>query len=91
MWVTFAAGFAAVYQALLAILIGLVIYPFLEAGRERPGQARAPVDLVAGAAGPGAVALRAAAGPRDGNMRSLRDDSPRQPGTSDAKNPGTRS
>jgi basic amino acid/polyamine antiporter, APA family len=91
MWVTFAAGFAAVYQALLAILIGLVIYPFLKAGRERLGQAQAPADLVAGAAGPGTVALRATPGSRDGHVRSLRDDGPRQPGISDAKNPESRS
>jgi len=45
MWVTFASGFSAVYQALLAILIGLVIYPFLKARRERLGLATAPADI----------------------------------------------
>jgi APA family basic amino acid/polyamine antiporter len=38
MWVTFAAGFAAVYQALVAILVGLIIYPFLKASRENAGE-----------------------------------------------------
>ena len=44
MWVTFAAGFAAVYQALVAILAGLIIYPFLKARRERLGQIPEPAD-----------------------------------------------
>ena len=44
MWVTFAAGFAAVYQALVAILAGLIIYPFLKARRERLGQVPEPAD-----------------------------------------------
>jgi basic amino acid/polyamine antiporter, APA family len=47
-WVTFAGGYTAVYQALLAIFIGLAIYPFLKARRERLGQAQAPVDTPAG-------------------------------------------
>jgi APA family basic amino acid/polyamine antiporter len=44
MWVTFAAGFAAVYQALVVVLAGVVIYAFLKAYRERTGQVAAPVD-----------------------------------------------
>ena len=44
LWVTFAAGFAAVYQALLAIMVGLMIYPFLKARRERLGLVPAPAD-----------------------------------------------
>jgi basic amino acid/polyamine antiporter, APA family len=44
MWVTFAAGFAAVYQALVAIMAGLIIYPFLKARRERLGQVPEPTD-----------------------------------------------
>jgi len=44
MWVTFAAGFAAVYQALVAILAGLIIYPFLKARRERLGEVPEPAD-----------------------------------------------
>ena len=44
MWVTFAAGFAAVYQALVAIMAGLIIYPFLKARRERLGQVPEPAD-----------------------------------------------
>jgi basic amino acid/polyamine antiporter, APA family len=44
MWVTFAAGFAAVYQALVAILAGLIIYPFLKARRERLGEVAEPAD-----------------------------------------------
>jgi len=44
MWVTFAAGFAAVYQALVVILAGVVVYAFLKAYRERTGQVAAPVD-----------------------------------------------
>ena len=52
MWVTFAAGYAAVYQALVIVLAGVVIYAFLKAGRERAGQVAAPADaLESGEAG----------------------------------------
>ena len=44
MWVTFAAGYQAVYQALLVFLAGLVVYAFLKAQRERSGQVAAPAD-----------------------------------------------
>ena len=42
LWVTFAAGYSAVYQAVLVVLIGVVLYAFLKARRERLGQAQAP-------------------------------------------------
>jgi basic amino acid/polyamine antiporter, APA family len=44
LWVTFAAGYAAVYQALVIVLAGIVIYAFLKAARERNGQVAAPQD-----------------------------------------------
>jgi basic amino acid/polyamine antiporter, APA family len=44
MWVTFAAGFAAVYQALVAILVGLIIYPFLKASRKSAGEVATSAD-----------------------------------------------
>ena len=44
MWVTFAAGYAAVYEALVAVLIGVIFYAFLKAWRERDGQVAAPVE-----------------------------------------------
>ena len=44
MWVTFAAGYAAVYQALVVVLAGVILYAFLKAYRERAGQVAAPVD-----------------------------------------------
>jgi APA family basic amino acid/polyamine antiporter len=44
MWITFAAGFAAVYQALIVVLAGVILYAFLKAYRERTGQVAAPVD-----------------------------------------------
>ncbi len=44
MWVTFAAGYQAVYQALIVVLAGVVIYAFLKAQRERAGRVAAPVD-----------------------------------------------
>jgi APA family basic amino acid/polyamine antiporter len=44
MWVTFAAGYQAVYQALVVVLAGVVVYAFLKAQRERSGQAAAPAD-----------------------------------------------
>ncbi len=44
MWVTFASGYQVVYQALVVLLAGLVIYAFLKARRERLGEAVEPVD-----------------------------------------------
>jgi basic amino acid/polyamine antiporter, APA family len=38
LWVTFASGYPAVYQALILVLAGLVLYAFLNARRERLGQ-----------------------------------------------------
>ena len=44
MWVTFAAGYAAVYQAMVIVLAGIILYAFLKAQRERAGQVEAPAD-----------------------------------------------
>jgi APA family basic amino acid/polyamine antiporter len=70
MWVTFAAGYAAVYQALVIVLAGIVVYAFLKARREAAGLVTAPVDAVEAA---GAVA---APGPR---RRHLHIAGPRGP------------
>lgn len=51
MWVTFAAGYQAVYQALVVLLAGLILYAFLNARRERLGEAPTPVDAAAPATG----------------------------------------
>ncbi len=42
MWVTFAAGYAAVYEALVIVLIGVVLYAFIKSHRENLGQVPAP-------------------------------------------------
>ena len=44
MWVTFASGYQAVYQALILVLVGIVLYAFLNARRERFGQIPEPAD-----------------------------------------------
>ncbi|HEX5295827.1 MAG TPA: amino acid permease [Streptosporangiaceae bacterium] len=44
MWVTFAAGYQSVYQAMVLVLAGVVIYPFIKAHREDTGQVTAPVE-----------------------------------------------
>lgn len=44
MWVTFASGYQVVYQALVVLLAGLVLYAFLNGRRERLGEAPMPVD-----------------------------------------------
>ncbi|CAN5433718.1 amino acid permease [soil metagenome] len=44
LWVTFAAGYQAVYQAMLLLLIGIPIYGFLKARREAAGQVDAPIE-----------------------------------------------
>ncbi len=49
LWVTFAAGFQSVYQALLLLLVGIPIYAFLKARRERLGEVAAPEELAADA------------------------------------------
>jgi hypothetical protein len=45
--VTFSSGYQSVYQAVLLILIGLPLYAFLKARRERLGQVEEPVDMPA--------------------------------------------
>ncbi|NKQ52527.1 amino acid permease [Amycolatopsis sp. K13G38] len=42
LWVTFAAGYAAVYQALVLLLAGLVVYAFLNARRHNGEEAAKP-------------------------------------------------
>jgi APA family basic amino acid/polyamine antiporter len=44
MWVTFASGYQAVYQTLVAVLAGIVLYAFLNARRENRGEIPEPVD-----------------------------------------------
>jgi len=44
MWVTFASGYQVVYQALVVILAGLILYAFLNARRQRLGEAAEPDD-----------------------------------------------
>ncbi len=47
LWVTFAAGYSAVYQAMVVVLAGIILYAFIRACRERLGQVLAPADLAA--------------------------------------------
>jgi APA family basic amino acid/polyamine antiporter len=51
MWVAFAAGYSAVYQAMVVVLAGIILYAFVQAHRESTGQIPAPVDLTGGAGG----------------------------------------
>lgn len=44
MWVTFASGYQVVYQALVVLMVGLVLYAFVKPRRERAGEATEPVD-----------------------------------------------
>jgi basic amino acid/polyamine antiporter, APA family len=48
LWVTFAAGWASVYQAMILVLAGVVLYAFIKARRERLGQATPPAERPAG-------------------------------------------
>jgi APA family basic amino acid/polyamine antiporter len=45
LWVAFTAGYQAVYQAMLLLLIGIPIYSFLKARRERRGDVAEPMEL----------------------------------------------
>jgi APA family basic amino acid/polyamine antiporter len=44
MWVTFASGYQVVYQALVVILAGLILYAFMNARRQRLGMAAEPIE-----------------------------------------------
>ena len=44
LYVTFTAGYQAVYQALLLVMIGIPIYAFLKARRERLGEVGEPIE-----------------------------------------------
>jgi APA family basic amino acid/polyamine antiporter len=46
LWVTFASGYQAVYQAMVLVLIGLPLYAFLKARRERLGEVPEPVEAM---------------------------------------------
>jgi APA family basic amino acid/polyamine antiporter len=46
LWVTFASGYQVVYQALVVLLGGLVLYAFLNARRQNHGETPEPVDLL---------------------------------------------
>ncbi len=47
LWVTFASGYQAVYQAMVLFLVGVPLYAFLKARRERLGLAARPVEASA--------------------------------------------
>ena len=71
LWVTFAAGYSAVYQAMVVVLAGIILYAFVRAHRERTGQVPAPADPAPATASTAttatavAAATAAAAGPED--------------------------
>jgi basic amino acid/polyamine antiporter, APA family len=44
LWVTFTSGYQAVYDALVVILIGIILYAFLNARREDAGVIPEPAD-----------------------------------------------
>ncbi len=44
LWVTFASGYQVVYQALVVLMAGLILYAFLNARRQRVGESTEPVD-----------------------------------------------
>jgi APA family basic amino acid/polyamine antiporter len=47
MWVAFAAGYSAVYQAMVVVFVGIILYAFVRAHRAPAGAAPAPADLAA--------------------------------------------
>jgi APA family basic amino acid/polyamine antiporter len=46
LWVAFTAGYQSVYQAMLLLLIGIPIYAFLKARRERLGEVSEPDEQI---------------------------------------------
>jgi hypothetical protein len=71
LWVTFAAGYSAVYQAMVVVLAGIILYAFVRARREHLGQIPAPTDLTGGAGG---------SSPRKPAEPNARGDPRREPG-----------
>jgi APA family basic amino acid/polyamine antiporter len=51
LWVTFAAGYAAVYQAMVVVLAGVILYAILKARKDRVGQQASPLDRTTAPAG----------------------------------------
>src|SRR5580700_654147 len=47
LWVTFAAGYSAVYQAMVVVLAGIILYAFVRAHREPVSAVPAPADPAA--------------------------------------------
>ncbi len=45
MWVTFASGYLAVYQTVLLLMVGVPLYSFLKARRERLGLVEVPIEV----------------------------------------------
>ena len=45
LWVTFASGYQAVYQAMVLFLVGIPLYGFLKARKERMGLVDEPIDM----------------------------------------------
>jgi APA family basic amino acid/polyamine antiporter len=45
MWVTFANPYQVIYQTVLVLMVGVIAYAFLNAWRQRQGDAADPVDL----------------------------------------------
>lgn len=58
MWLTFASGYQVVYQGLVVILAGMIVYAFLNARRQRLGEAIEPVERRADGPAPVDVAGR---------------------------------
>jgi APA family basic amino acid/polyamine antiporter len=50
MWVTFAAGYAAVYEAMVVLVLGIILYAILKARRSEPAEPTAAADSTATAA-----------------------------------------
>jgi basic amino acid/polyamine antiporter, APA family len=50
MWVTFAAGYAAVYEAMVVLVLGIILYAILKARRLQPATAAVTTDEAATAA-----------------------------------------
>jgi len=78
LWITFDGGYTAVYAALLYILVGVILYAFLKASRERSGQVAEPVDLEPEEAPAGAAGQVTA--PRRLHLRSVRHPADRDSG-----------
>jgi basic amino acid/polyamine antiporter, APA family len=79
LWVTFASGYQAVYQALIVVLFGIILYAVLNGRRERAGRIPQPADLPDDTAAQAPAAAGDAPADPDGSAPTANGQPPARP------------